>query len=159
MHETSSVQLAQVHPQSSSTSIVSKRGTHGWKTVQGCQEGDGCSFKCFCIKSALSCLQQLMQLQSQGLTAQQHSEWHMKADSALRLPTSFGKSVLYEVLWFACLTVPKASWVQESSYAIILLVSPLVSLSIAKFNGMSERCLVVALFSALYVYYFQISCH
>ena len=39
----------------------------------------------------------------------------------------------------------------RGSYTIILLVSPLVSLTIAKFNGLSER-------SALYVYYFRISC-
>ena len=30
----------------------------------------------------------------------------------MRLPTSFDKSVRYEVLSFACLTVNKASWVQ-----------------------------------------------
>ena len=30
----------------------------------------------------------------------------------LRLPTSFGKSVRYEVPSFACLTVSKTSWVQ-----------------------------------------------
>ena len=51
-------------------------------------------------------------------------------DAFLRLPTSFGKSVR--------LTVNKASWVQGGgSYAVILLVSPLVSLTIAKFNGLS----------------------
>ena len=33
-------------------------------------------------------------------------------DGFLQLPTSFGKSVRYEVLSFACLTVNKASWVQ-----------------------------------------------
>ena len=44
------------------------------------------------------------------------------------------------------------------SYAVILLVSLLVSLMIAKFNGSSVHCSVVANFSALYVYYFQISC-
>ena len=33
-------------------------------------------------------------------------------DAFLRLPTSFGKSVRYEVPSFACLTVNKASWVQ-----------------------------------------------
>ena len=43
----------------------------------------------------------------------------------------------------------------RGSYAVILLVSPLGSLTIAKFNGMSVHCFVVhvALFS---VYYFQI---
>ena len=40
------------------------------------------------------------------------------------------------------------------SYAVILLLSPLVSLTTAKFKGVSERCFVVALFffPALYVY-------
>ena len=33
-------------------------------------------------------------------------------DAFLRLPTSLGKSVHYEVLSFACLTVNKVSWVQ-----------------------------------------------
>ena len=33
-------------------------------------------------------------------------------DAFLRLPTSFGKSIRYEVLSFECLTVNKASWVQ-----------------------------------------------
>ena len=33
-------------------------------------------------------------------------------DAFLRLPTSFGKSVHYKVLSFACLTVNTASWVQ-----------------------------------------------
>ena len=59
-------------------------------------------------------------------------------DAFLRLPTSFGKSVRYEALSFACVTVNKASWVQGGgSYAVIWLVSPLVSLTIAKFNGLS----------------------
>ena len=48
----------------------------------------------------------------------------------------------------------------RGSYAVILLVSSLGSLTIAKFNGVSVRCFVVALFffAALYVYYFRISC-
>ena len=46
----------------------------------------------------------------------------------------------------------------QGSYAVILLVSPLGSLKIAKFNGVRVHCFVVAHFSALYVYYFQISC-
>ena len=33
-------------------------------------------------------------------------------DAFLQLSTSFGKSVCYEVLSFACLTVNKMSWVQ-----------------------------------------------
>ena len=66
-------------------------------------------------------------------------------DAFLRLPTSFGKSVRYEVLSFTCLTVNKASWVQGGgSYNVILLVSPLVSLTIAKFIGLSVHCSVVA---------------
>ena len=42
----------------------------------------------------------------------------------------------------------------QSSYAVILLVSQLGSLEIAKFNVVSVHCFVVAHFSALYVYYF-----
>ena len=44
------------------------------------------------------------------------------------------------------------------SYTVILLVLPLGSLTIVKFNGVSVHCFVVALSSALYVYYFRISC-
>ena len=73
-------------------------------------------------------------------------------DAFLRLPTSFGESVRY-----------KASWVQgRGSYAVILLVSLLESLMIANFYGLSVHGFVVAHFSehfsALYVYYFRISC-
>ena len=51
----------------------------------------------------------------------------------LRLPTSFSKSVHYEVLSFACLTVNKVSWVQAGgSYSVILLVLPLVSLTVPR---------------------------
>ena len=46
----------------------------------------------------------------------------------------------------------------RGSYAVILLVSLLGSLKIVQFNGVSVHCFVVAHFSALYVYYFQISC-
>ena len=78
-------------------------------------------------------------------------------DAFLRLLTSFSKSVRYEVLSFACLTVNKANWVQGGGcYIVILLVSPLGPLTIAKFNGLSVHCFVVANFSALYVYYFWI---
>ena len=81
-------------------------------------------------------------------------------DAFLRLLTSFGKSVRYKVLSFACLTVRQiASWVQGGgSYIVILLVSPLGSLTIASFNSLSVHCFVVAHFSVLYVYYFRISC-
>ena len=45
----------------------------------------------------------------------------------------------------------------QDSYAVVLLVPLLVPLTIAKFNSLSELCFVVAFFSALYIYYFQIS--
>ena len=48
-----------------------------------------------------------------------------------------------------------AGW---GSYAVILLVSLLGSLTITKFNGLNVYCFLVAHFSALYVYYFRISC-
>ena len=40
----------------------------------------------------------------------------------------------------------------RGSYTVILLLSPLVSLTIAKFLGPSKHCFVVALSSASYVY-------
>ena len=67
----------------------------------------------------------------------------------LQLLTSFSKSVHYEKLSFACLTVDKELGTGRGSYTVALLVSPLVSLTIAKFVGLS---FVVALFSALYVH-------
>ena len=68
-------------------------------------------------------------------------------DAFLWLPTSFGKSVHYKVLSFACLTVNKASWVQGGgSYTVMLLVSPLGSLTIANFYGLSVHYFVVAYF-------------
>ena len=71
-------------------------------------------------------------------------------DAFLRLPTNFGKSVRYELLSFVCLTVNKASWVQgRGSYAIILLVSPLGSLTIANLFGLSVHCFVIAHFQLL----------
>ena len=82
-------------------------------------------------------------------------------DAFLQLPTSVGKSVCYKVLSFACLTVNKASLVQGGgSYAVILLVSRLVSLIIAKFNGLSVHCSsffsfkCLQLSNILSVYYF-----
>ena len=39
----------------------------------------------------------------------------------------------------------------RGSYAVILLVLPLGSLTIAKYNGLSVLCFVVAYFSALYM--------
>ena len=47
-----------------------------------------------------------------------------------------------------------AGW---GSYAVILLVSSLGSLTITKFNGLNVHCFVVAHFSALYVYYSKTS--
>ena len=72
-------------------------------------------------------------------------------DAFFRLPTSFGKSVCYEVI---CVLDCKQSELGtgRGNYTVILLVSPLVSLTIAKFYGVSVHCFVVALsFSALYV--------
>ena len=62
----------------------------------------------------------------------------------------FSKSICYKVLSFACLSVNKASWVQGG---VIVIVSLAVGITIAKFIGLGECCLLVA-FSALYVYYF-----
>ena len=73
-------------------------------------------------------------------------------DAFLWLSTSFGKSVCYEVLSFACLTVNKARYLQGR-----VGTSPSGSLTTAKFNGLSVHCFV-ALFQLLYVYYFRISC-
>ena len=44
------------------------------------------------------------------------------------------------------------------THAYVSTVWTLVSLIIAKFISLSERCFVVALLSALYIYYFGISC-
>ena len=64
-----------------------------------------------------------------SMNAEDNRRVYEAKDAFLRLPTSFGKSVRYEVLSFACLTVNKASWVQgRGNYAVILLASPLVSL-------------------------------
>ena len=40
-----------------------------------------------------------------------------------------------------------------SSYAVVLLVLPLVSLTIATFNSLSEHYFVIAYLLALYIYY------
>jgi len=40
----------------------------------------------------------------------------------------------------------------QSSYVIVLVVSPLVSLMISKFISLSNRSFVAAIFSALYEY-------
>ena len=83
-------------------------------------------------------------------------------DVFLQLPTSFGKSVHYEVLSFTCLTVKKNELgIGWSSYVIVLVVSPLVSLMISKFISLSiaNHSFVAAIFSALYKYvsYWQYS--
>ena len=90
-----------------------------------------------------SCL--LVELPS---TVEDNRRVYEAKDAFLRLLTSFGKSVRYEVLSFACLNVNKASWVQGGvSYVVIFLVSLLGSLTIAKFNGLSLHCFVVVNFS------------
>ena len=48
--------------------------------------------------------------------------------------------------------------IERGSYAIVLLASPLVSLTISKFISVSEHCFVVALFSTFNVYHFRLSC-
>ena len=48
---------------------------------------------------------------------------------------------------------------ERDSYTVTLLILPLVLLTIAKFNGLSECCFVVALFTALYVYCFEYLVH
>ena len=81
-----------------------------------------------------------------------------KAKNAfLRLLTSFGKSVCCELRdAVICVLDRKQSELGtgRGSYAVILLVSPLGSLTIAKFNGMSVHCFVVAHFSCPYIYIF-----
>ena len=69
----------------------------------------------------------------------------------LAATTSFSKSIRYEGLSFACLTVKKRVGYRASSYVDVLLVSPFVSLTIAKFIRLCEHCFVVVLFSAMYV--------
>ena len=67
-------------------------------------------------------------------------------DAFLGLTTSFGKSVRYEVLSFACLTVKKRVGNRAGSQVDVLLVSPFVSLTIAKFICLRVHCFVVVLF-------------
>ena len=47
---------------------------------------------------------------------------------------------------FACLTIKKQVGYRAGSYAVVLLVSPLMSLKIAKFIRLCEHCFVIALF-------------
>ena len=76
----------------------------------------------------------------------------------LWLPTGFGKLVGYKML--SCVLDHKQSELGTglSSYAVALLVLPLVSLTIATFNSLSEHYFVIAYLLALYIYYFRISC-
>ena len=71
----------------------------------------------------------------------------------LWLPTGFGKLVGYEML--SCVLDHKQSELGTglSSYAVVLLVLPLVSLTIAKFTTVSEHYFVIAYLLALYIYY------
>ena len=63
-------------------------------------------------------------------------------DAFLWLPTSFGTRFVI------CVLNHKLSEILtgRGSYTVILLVAPLGSLTIAKFNGVSVHCFVVALF-------------
>ena len=69
----------------------------------------------------------------------------------LQLPTSFGKSILNNGAVIC--TLDRELDTGRGSYTVVLVVSPLVSLMIAKFIGLIECSFVAALFSALYVYY------
>ena len=71
----------------------------------------------------------------------------------LWLPTGFGKLVGYEML--SCVLDYKQSELGTglSSYTVVLLVLPLVSLTIAKFTTVSEHYFVIAYLLALYIYY------
>ena len=53
-------------------------------------------------------------------------------DTFLELTASFGKSVCYEVLSFACLSVKKRVGYRAGSQVNVMLVSPFVSLTITK---------------------------
>ena len=68
-------------------------------------------------------------------------------DAFLRLPTSIGKSVRYKVPYICVLDREQselgAGW---GSYTVILLVSSLGSVTIAKFNSLNVHCFVVAHF-------------
>ena len=58
---------------------------------------------------------------------------------------SFGKSLRYEAV--LCMLDHKQSEIGtgQGSYAIVLVVAPLVSLAIAKFISLSEHCFVAAI--------------
>ena len=76
-------------------------------------------------------------------------------DAFLRLPTSFGGHKKAMRCCHCVLDCKQSELgIGQVSYTVVLLVSPLVLLTIGKFTSSSERCFVIALFSALYVYYF-----
>ena len=58
---------------------------------------------------------------SQLLESGSYSRYIQDEDVFLQLPTSFGKSVCYAILSFACLT-------ERGSYAVVLVILRLVSL-------------------------------
>ena len=75
-------------------------------------------------------------------------------DAFLRLPTSFGGHKKAMRCCHCVLDCKQSELgIGQVSYTVVLLVSPLVLLTIGKFTSSSERCFVIALFSALYVYY------
>ena len=86
-----------------------------------------------------------------------HSNW-----TILYISSSFNKKRKEAFLWLwgtvICVVDHKQSELGTGcgSYAVVLLVSLLVSLMITKFIGLRERCFVLAL--CTYVYYFWISC-
>ena len=80
-------------------------------------------------------------------------------DAFLWLTTSFGKSSTLRGAIICVLNLKQSEILTgQGSYTVILLLLPLESLTIAKFNGVSVHCFVEPFFSALYVYYFRISC-
>ena len=64
-------------------------------------------------------------------------ENHQGEGAFLRLSTSFGKSVCYEVLSFTCLTINKASWTLGRVATRCLVSLTVGSLTIAIFIGLS----------------------
>ena len=79
-------------------------------------------------------------------------------DIFLWLPTSFGSHKTAMRCCHCVLDCKQSELgIGQVSYAVVLLVSPLVLLTIGKFTSLSERCFVIAPFSAFYVYYFWIS--
>ena len=71
---------------------------------------------------------------------------------------SFGKSLHYEAV--LCTLDHKQSELDtgHGSYAIVLVVAPLVSLTIAKFISLSEHCFVAAIVYTVFKYLDIIPC-